>query len=195
MGLHNLLTLLKRDTWDTPDTHRKPAGYQRKHSAHAACTRDTPETSGIDFTKESAPNGDVSLWREPIASGTSPVALARMPYEPANDAPSDQDRYCWPHSEAMNGKEIYTFTARLVHFTAKGLSLETAEWQADRLTARDREDDDRRLCLECPHLQGLGRWRCGNWEAADMAREGMAPDLVQTLQRCSGYPNAAYTGL
>lgn len=28
--------------------------------------------------------------------------------------PSHPDRYCWPHSVAMNRREIETFTARLV---------------------------------------------------------------------------------
>ena len=94
----------------------------------------------------------------------------------------------------MSGQEIDTFTARLARFTDKGASLEEAERLADKLVIRDREGDDRRLCLECAHLHGAGRWRCGNWDAADVAREGLAPDLVKTLQRCSGYPHARNNG-
>jgi hypothetical protein len=108
----------------------------------------------------------------------------------ANDATTtpaaDPERWCWPHSTAMNGREIGTFTARLARFTDKGLTLADAEQQADRLVIRDREGDDRRLCLECSHLQGAGRWRCGNWQAAEVAREQLAPDLVAMLQRCTG---------
>lgn len=70
---------------------------------------------------------------------------------------SDPDRWCWPHSEAMNGREIDTFTARLSRFTDKGLTLADAEQQADRLVIRDREGDDRHTCLECAHLHGAGR--------------------------------------
>ena len=46
----------------------------------------------------------------------------------ANDTTpaTDPDRWCWPHSEAMNGQEIDTFTARLARFTDKGASLEEA---------------------------------------------------------------------
>lgn len=110
----------------------------------------------------------------------------------ANDATTtpaaDPDRWCWPHSTAMNGQEIDTFTARLASFTNKGLSLADAERTADRLVIRDREGDDRALCLECTHLQGAaGRWRCGNWQAADVARERLAPELVAMLQRCPGH--------
>ena len=122
-----------------------------------------------------------------------PVAV--IPETPAaNDGPppaiapaTDPDRWCWPHSVAWNSKEIDTFTARLARFTDKGVSYDDAERLADALVIRDREGDDRRLCLECPHLQGFGRWRCGNWQAADVARQGLARDLVLMLQRCGGF--------
>ena len=83
---------------------------------------------------------------------------------------------------------------RLVAQQGLPLHVEEAERLADKLVIRDREGDDRRLCLECAHLHGAGRWRCGNWDAADVAREGLAPDLVKTLQRCSGYPHARNNG-
>ena len=109
----------------------------------------------------------------------------------ANDAittqAADPDRWCWPHSEAMSGQEIDTFTARLARFTDKGLTLAQAEAAADRLVIRDREGDDRALCLECAHLHGAGRWRCGNWQPADVARDRLAPELVAKLQRCPGF--------
>lgn len=102
----------------------------------------------------------------------------------------DFERCCWPHSEAMNGQEIDTFTVRQARFTDKGIGLDNAERLADKLVIRDRESDDRRLCLECGHLLGVGRWRCGNWMTADMARDGLAPELVQMLQRCCGFRSA-----
>jgi hypothetical protein len=106
---------------------------------------------------------------------------------PAPAPASDFDRWCWPHSQAMNTGEIDTFTARLARFTDKGVSHDDAELLADKLVQRDREGDDRRLCLECAHLQGFGRWRCGNWQAADVAHDGLARDLVLILQRCGGF--------
>ena len=92
----------------------------------------------------------------------------------------------------MNTREIDTFTARLARFTGKGVSYDNAERLADSLAIRDREGDHRRLCLECSHLQGAGRWRCGNWRAADVAAQGLARDLVLTLQRCGGLRRCGY---
>lgn len=109
--------------------------------------------------------------------------------EAVNDAApaADPDRWCWPHSPAMNSREIDTFTARLARFTDKGLTLEDGERLADKLVIRDREGDDRRLCLECAHLHGAGCWRCGNARAADVPAQGVARDLVLMLQRCGGF--------
>ena len=64
---------------------------------------------------------------------------------------------------------------------------------ADKLVTRDRDLDDRRICLECRHLSGVGQtsWRCGNWQAAGVAirsRDSLLPaDLVLLLQRCDGF--------
>ncbi len=124
----------------------------------------------------------------------TPAARITSPTDTHPTPAADPDRWCWPHSAAMNGQEIDTFTVRLASFTDKGLSLADAERAADRLVIRDREGDDRRLCLECSHLQGHGRWRCGNWQAADVASQGLAPGLVQALQRCSGYRCATNNG-
>jgi hypothetical protein len=106
---------------------------------------------------------------------------------PPDIAPAtDPDRWCWPHTQAMNTREIDTFAERLALFTEKGLNYADAERLADTLVIRDREGDDRRLCLECTHLQGAGRWRCVNWQAADVPRVGLARDLVMMLRRCNG---------
>jgi len=92
----------------------------------------------------------------------------------------------------MNGREIDTFTARLARFTDKGLFLADAEHEADRLVIRDREGDDRRLCLECASLNRGGR--CSNWQAAGVAiraRDAQLPgDFTTMLQRCNGIREA-----
>lgn len=119
-----------------------------------------------------------------------PEALAAEPMSEPHPAPhltAEADRSCWPHSSAMNSVEIGTFMARLERFTDKGMAYDEAEALADKLVQRDREGDDRRLCLECRHLQGAGRWRCGNWQQAGVAQQGLARDLVLMLQRCDGY--------
>lgn len=105
----------------------------------------------------------------------------------------DPDRWCWPQSSAMNGAEIDTFVARLHKFTGKGLACNDGETLADKLLLRDREQDDRRVCLECWHFagHGAGSWRCCNWQAAGVAihsRDAQLPAiLVVQLQRCDGF--------
>ena len=105
----------------------------------------------------------------------------------------DPDRWCWPHSSAMNGAEIDMFSVRLHKFTDKGLPRTDGEMLADKLVLRDREQDERRACLECKHFAGygVGSWRCGNWQAAGIAirsRDAQLPaDLVVQLQRCGGF--------
>lgn len=132
------------------------------------------------FEKSEAP--------EPLTE-PMPMTAANDP-APARDAVQDPDRWNWPNSPAMNAAEVDTFTARLARFTDKGLIVPVAEALADGLVIRDREADDRRLCLECAHLQGFNHWRCANWQQAEMAREGLARDLVTMLQRCPGFKEA-----
>ena len=105
----------------------------------------------------------------------------------------DPDRWCWPTSTAMTGAEIDTYMARLSRFTDRGVTQADAETLADTLVIRDREGDDRWLCLECAHLVGhsKGWWRCANWQESQlshMATDAALPrDLVSLLQRCDGF--------
>jgi len=101
----------------------------------------------------------------------------------------DPDCWAWPHSSAMNGQELDTLMARQALFCQRGAAPQDAERLADRLVNRDRDDDDRRLCLECRHLRGAGPYRCGNARAAGLHAD-LARDLVLILQRCHGYDAA-----
>ena len=143
-------------------------------------------TTNTDATKPTEP-GFVGSVACPVAPSEK-FSASQQP--PANEASADPDRWCWPHGPAMNTTEIDTFTARLARFTDKGVSYDDAERLADKLVIRDREGDDRRLCLECTHLQGYGRWHCGNWQAAEVAQQGLARDLVLMLQRYGGFKTA-----
>lgn len=126
--------------------------------------------------------------------GTIPAGIEKKGGVPtaSNDGQPDPNRWCYPVGNAMNTREIETFTARLVRFMDKGAELEVAEWLADRLVIRDREKDDRTVCLECANLQRGGR--CGNWQIAGVARRAgdaqLATELVNALQRCSGFQGA-----
>lgn len=130
----------------------------------------------------------------PSVATVATVAVATVPDSAANDLALDLDRWAWPASAAMTGAEIDTFTARLSRFTDMGLDLDAGERLADKLVIRDREQDDRRHCLECLHLHGGGR--CGNWQRAGVAiraRDAQLPtDFVDQLQRCGGFSDAVH---
>lgn len=132
----------------------------------------------------------------PTVATIATFAVATAQYPAANDPQPDTDRWCWPHSTAMNTMEIDTFTVRLARFTDKGLDLVAGELLADKLVIRDRDKDDRAVCLECIHLGGYGAtsWRCANWQAAGIAIRArdapLAVALVCQLQRCEGFANA-----
>ena len=97
------------------------------------------------------------------------------------------DRYCWPYTVAMNSAEIDQFVHRVERFTNFGVSLERAERLSDALVTRDREADDRRICLECAYLIGVKQYRCINWGRAHLASHALPSDLTQMLQRCFGF--------
>jgi hypothetical protein len=132
------------------------------------------------------PEGLLSVLAVP-----SPAVLEK--HDSSIAVTEDPDRWCWPRSSAMNGAEIETFAARLHQFADKGLSRSDGEALTDKLVLRDRDQDDRRVCLECKHFtgHGAGSWRCGNWQAAGIAlrsRDAQLPaDLVVQLQRCHGF--------
>lgn len=116
---------------------------------------------------------------------------------PANDptpccVPAlDPDRHCWPHSTAMNTAEIEVFTARVHLFTRHSLDSIQGEGLADGLVIRDREGDDRRLCLECLHLRRrAGLWSCNQWKRAGLAEANVPAEVVKQLQRCDGFQEA-----
>ena len=153
---------------------------------------------------DTAPKAEATEPTKPGYVGFVAPDMALMPKTrgnapAANDpAPITQnpDRWCWPHSEAMNSAEINTFKARLARFTDKGLSLDDGEALADKLVTRDRELDDRRLCLECFHLSGQNgkAWDCRNWQVAKVASRArdaqLSAALVCQLQRCDGFKEA-----
>ena len=61
-----------------------------------------------------------------------------------------------------------------------------AEHLAERLTLRDREGDDRRLCLECTWLSDTGR--CLAAATGRLAGVDRRLEPIQTLlQRCNAF--------
>ena len=146
-------------------------------------TQGTPEGGFVGFVAH--PKGRIQKIDGAVAN----------PETPAANAPAiDPDRWAWPHSSAMNGQEIDTLMARLARFADKGLTLAVAESLANGMVQRDREMDDRHLCLECVHLRGGNdRWRCGIAVVAGIGLFAADPqlpsDLTRLPQRCAGFTN------
>jgi hypothetical protein len=157
----------------------------------------------IRGTKISANNRPATAIVATDASNTPPT-VAKIAVAPLDDAvkqseevsPTIQgvvpfDKYCWPYSSAMNSGEVTKFISREERFKVKGVIPEVAEITADKLVIRDREKDDRRICLECKHLNGFTTLRCGNWKCAGIchSNEGayISHDFAVILQRCFGF--------
>jgi hypothetical protein len=79
--------------------------------------------------------------------------------------------------------------ARIVLCTDHGLDITEAEAIVERLTSRDQEQDERRLCLECRHLSGGPQARrCSQWQQIGQSGGPAIPsELVTLLQRCPGF--------
>jgi len=118
-------------------------------------------------------------------------------HPPANDPGQpdpDPDRWCWPHSEAMNGAEVERMISRLDMFARRGIAQADAEALADQLVIRDREQDDRHCCAECTALIRSGTSRCCRALAAGLAGAGLPSDLVVQLQRCPAFQSEVAHG-
>ncbi len=88
------------------------------------------------------------------------------------------------HPPCWDDAEIAAFTARTERFALLGRA--DAEDLAERLTLRDRDRDDRRLCLECTWLGDTGRCLAAATGRIPGADRRLEP--VQTiLQRCLGF--------
>lgn len=115
--------------------------------------------------------------------GSKLAGVAGLQY--TADLASDVDRWCWPHSSAMNSGELAALAARRDRLMRWGWSAAEAEALADRLTlnARDKHDD-RVSCTDCRHYRP---GRCGNQAAAGLHSPEVGRDLAALLQRCEGF--------
>lgn len=91
-----------------------------------------------------------------------------------------------------NDAEIRRFEFRVGLFKRRGLDEKRAELLADSLVGRDRDRDDRRLCLECAGLQkplpARNGWpasppACGPASRAKVGPRRVEP-VLDVLQRC-----------
>lgn len=90
-------------------------------------------------------------------------------------------------SVAWNDKDIARFLelqARLIWWR---WAEPDAEYMAERLVRRDREQDDRVSCVECRHFRP---GRCGNYRRAGLSTSEVGHDMAGLLQRCAGFQAA-----
>lgn len=89
------------------------------------------------------------------------------------------------HAGGWNDAEIDAFRRREALFTRMG-RVADAEHLAERLIRRDREGDDRRICLECTWLGDTGRCLAAATGRVPGADRRLEP--VRTiLQRCGAF--------
>ena len=114
----------------------------------------------------------------PAYAGKMPTASANRPHRLTNDEADRCHAPCW------NDGEIVAFTARAERFVLLGRA--DADDLAEQLTLRDRDGDDRRLCLECTWLGDTGRCLAAATGRIPGADRRLEP--VQTLlQRCGAF--------
>ena len=114
----------------------------------------------------------------PAFIGKMPTAAADRPHRLTNDEGDRCHAPCWDDAE------IAVFTARTERFALLGRA--DADDLAERLTLRDRDGDDRRLCLECTWLGDTGRCLAAATGRIPGADRRLGP--VQTiLQRCDAF--------
>lgn len=151
-----------------------------RFTGNATATVATVATVGADSCKAATKAPSCVAKVASVAVASAAIQKAQM----------DPDRYCWPHSDAMNTGEIEVFKRRVVRFIDRGLSRDEASRMADKLVLRDRDDsDDREACLECHHLRGMF---CRNHRSAQIP-EHLGRDLITLLQRCPGFSPELYS--
>lgn len=158
-----------------------------------ASSAETDATKATEPHQAQSEAGFVGFVAPTLAAFEKIKSCAVAVNDPVVSATDNPNRWCWPVSNAMNTVEIDTFLARMERFTTKGMAIADGEVLADKLVIRDRDQDDRKVCLECRHIagHGAGSWRCGNWQASGVAMRSrdaqLSADLVVQLQRCDGF--------
>jgi hypothetical protein len=90
------------------------------------------------------------------------------------------------HQPAWNDAEIALFVKRVGLLLRHGAGSDRADALAERLVLRDRDDDDRRMCLECAELAVSGRClAAGRGEIAGV--DGKMEPVVNVLMRCPAF--------
>lgn len=160
-----------------------PAPFQKIEASDFLAANDAPAGRDGQATAK-VEGGPTRHNHNPDTELPEQYARARVflpEHAEAEAAPDDN-----PEAARLTKAEGDTFAARLAIFTDKGVNLEDAERLAEKLVIRDREGDDRRLCLECSYYGSSGRCVA----AATGRLPGVSARLepVPTLlQRCDAF--------
>ena len=163
-----------------------------KQLVNALCSAGLKLELTLDQRLKVTPSSKITSEIRALIQENKPSLITWLQGSAANDGIHDPDRWCWPMRGALSTAEIDRLTTRLALFTDRGLSVVCAEPLVDKLAVRDRDGDDRRMCLECSHMVAhAGSWRCRAWERSTVATTawgaGMGGDEVMMLRRCNGF--------
>ena len=100
----------------------------------------------------------------------------------------DQGDECY--ACGWNDAEIDLFMCRAAKFAMLGRA--DAEHLAERLTLRDRQADDRGMCVECREVEATGRCAAARRGALPGADRRLAP-VQNILKRCSAFKGTVST--
>ena len=149
---------------------------------HGTCGEPVAAELAEKFVIVWAPEGHADIC--PAYSAKAPADASRSAYRLSK---ADADR-C--HTPSWDDAEVAVFTERVLRFVRRGVAAADADDLAERLTLRDREQDDHRLCLECVHLKANGR--CAAAHAGQLPGVDLHIEPVQTqLWRCEGFAELA----
>ena len=111
-------------------------------------TDETPAEAAADAVVSvlSVPEGGTSE-KSTVAADDATARLYRLTRE--------QGDRC--HAPCWDDAEIAIFSARVRVLMRRGIGTDDADDLAERLTLRDREGDDQRICIECSQLSDKGR--------------------------------------
>jgi len=145
-------------------------------------------------SSESAKRGD-SILSTPTHEGgyeNSRGAVEALPAAPTKRGPTARiyrlirAQGDEAHADAWSADTIGAFIVRRDAFLRRGYGTDDADDLAERLTLRDREQDGRRMCVECSHLGERGRCLAAAGGQLPDADRRLEP-VPTILQRCEAF--------
>ena len=132
---------------------------------------------------------DLPLFATPSPPEKRPESEKRRGFSPHSPDSPPSPLLCdspldGAHLSSRTSEERNLFDRRRDRLVRWGWQQPDAEALADRLFKRDREEDDRALCVECHHWRP---GRCGNSVRAGVLVPSLSAQLADLLQRCLGF--------